>query len=330
MQLDEGHAMKAKLLGTASAAVIALASMAGIGAHAADVTDPTIAYPQTFVPEQVWAAQIGLWGGAFVPHYLHEEGDTGDFKTNAFGFGGEARGIYEFSPGRALQMELQAVAHTNTDDDGGTSDKSGALHVAAGGHLIHRDERRAWGVFGGLTGEKFAEEPETGMSTFLGAEYAHFMDATTLYIQGGGLLGFWAGGGGAEPWAQGVFGRVGARHFFTPNSKLEGSIAGGVGSTIDADESSDKDPLAWFQGALEYEHKISDGPLSLFAGYKADYVRVDEAGGCCWESVWMHAVKVGVRMSLGQDTLFAQDRRGAATFTFVDLSAPLMYADELD
>lgn len=318
--------MKAKLLVTASAAVIALASMAGMGANAADVAYPTIAYPQTFVPEQVWAAQIGLWGGAFLPHY---DDDCCDFKTNAFGFGGEARGIYEFSPGRALQLEILAVAHTGTSDQGSTSDKSGAMHVAAGGHLIHRDDRRAWGLFGGLTGEKFVEEPESGMSAFVGAEYAHFMDATTLYIQGGGLLGLWAGGGGAEPWAQGVFGRVGARHFFTPNSKLEASIAGGVGHTVDVDFSDDKDPLAWFQGALEYEHKISDGPLSLFAGYKGDYVRVEEPG-CCAESVWVHAVKLGVRMSLGQDTLLAQDRSGAATFTFVDLSAPLMYADELD
>jgi hypothetical protein len=73
------------------------------------------------------------------------------------------------------------------------------------------------------------------------------------------------------------------------------------------------------------------GPFSFFVAYQGDYVRVNETtDSCCDESVWMHTGKVGVRMVVGAPTLFAQDRQGANTFTFVNLSAPSMYADELD
>jgi hypothetical protein len=46
--------------------------------------------------------------------------------------------------------------------------------------------------------------------------------------------------------------------------------------------------------------------------------------------VFMHTAKVGVRMVVGAPTIYAQNMSGANTFTFVNLSAPSMYADELD
>ena len=67
----------------------------------------------------------------------------------------------------------------------------------------------------------------------------------------------------------------------------------------------------------------------LCLGYKGDYVSV-EGSSSAPESIWVHTGKVGVRMVVGAPTILAQDRMGANTFTFVDLSAPAAYAEELD
>jgi hypothetical protein len=295
-----------------------------------DAADRPIQLAPSFGPQT--SGNIGLWLGAFYPRqYWDEDGGNFDFKTNAFGFGGEARGIHEFAPGTAIQLELMGAGHTRTDDDGCCGDKTGALHIAAGGHWIHRNPAWAWGLFAGATHEKFAEEQEGGINAFFGGEAAHFAPRHTWYAQLGGITNITNWDNDAEPWHSGIFGRVGFRFFHTDYTKLEVSLAAGSGDTINDNDNGDKDPLKWFQAALEYEHMPMGSPFSLFAGYQADYVRVDEGdGGCCDESVWVHVFKVGVRMAINQPSLRAQDLRGAGTFTFPNLFAPLVYADELD
>jgi hypothetical protein len=316
--------MKKQILATASAVALTV-GLSG-GGQAADITAPIYEGPALITTSAV----VGLWLSGHLPsHYYDEDGGDLDFQDNAFGFGAEARGIHDFSPGHALQLEALALGHTGTKSDVSSEDKSGALHIAAGAHWINRTGWGAWGIFGGATHTKHAEDNSTSMAGFLGAEAAWFANNTTWYAQGGGLLGFHESDDAAEPWGEGLFARVGARHFFTEYTKLEGSLAGGLGKTHNPGD--DKDPLYWVQLAAEWEHQMMGGPFSFFLAYQGDYVRVNEAdGGCCDESVFMHTAKVGVRMVVGQPTIFAQDRQGANTFSFVNMSAPFMYADELD
>jgi hypothetical protein len=309
-----------------AASVLALSLSAFNPSYAAD---RPIQIAPFFAPQT--SATVGLWLGSFAPgKYFDEDGGHFDFKANAFGFGGEARGIHEFSPGAALQLELMGAGHTRTDNQGCCGDKTGALHIAAGGHWISRNPEWAWGIFAGATHEKYAEEPEGGINAFAGGEVAKFARMHTWYAQVGGITNVNSYDDGAEPWHSGIFGRVGVRYFHTDYTKLEASLAAGHGDTINDSDSGEKDDLRWFQGALEFEHMAMGGPFSLFVNYTADYVRVAETDGCCDESLWMHAFKVGVRMAIGQPSLRAQDLRGANTFTFPNLFAPLVYADELD
>lgn len=311
-----------KILLTTSA--LALSTMWLGSVHAADAL-----YEQTPVPEEVLGthANVGVWLGGIINNYDHEE-EGSDFKIDPFAFGGDARALHEFSGGNALQLELMGIAHTKTDEG---NDKTGGTHLAVGAHVMNRDDMRAWGGFGGLTHSTHAEEEgEQSMNLFAGVEYARFMNENTFFAQIGGTMDIYSEDDGAEFWGQGIFGRVGARHFWTENDKLEASVGGGFGKTEDNSD-SEEDDLKWFQIAAEWEHKFEDNPFSSFLGYQGDYVEVDEASeSCCREEVFAHTLKVGLRMAIGPDTLLEQDRIGAGTFQFMDLSRPMMYADELD
>ena len=320
--------MKNRILATASALALTVAVS---GAHAADAVVP----PEYFAPAPVsqTSGNVGLWLGGFFPsNYFDEDCCNDSFEVPAYGFGGDARGIHEFSPGNALQLEFRGLGHTDMKAGTGSGDdKVGSMFLMGGAHWINRTPNGAWGIFGGITHEIHAEEEGEGSGVaFLGAEVARHIANTTIYGQVGGLTRIFQYDDGSEVWARGVFGRVGARHFFTENRKLEGSLAAGGGVTIDADTPSDKDPLFWFQAAAEFEQKSMNGPFSWFIGYQGDYVAVDEPGGGFKESVWVHTAKIGVRMVIGQPTLLAQDHLGVGTFTFVPIEAPLMYGDELD
>jgi hypothetical protein len=317
--------MKKQILATASAVALTV-GLSG-GGQAADITAPIYEGPALITTSAV----VGLWLSGHLPSHYYNNDDGGlddNFQDNAFGFGAEARGIHEFSPGHALQLEALALGHTGTKT-AYPEEKSGALHIAAGAHWVNRTDWGAWGIFGGATHNKHVEEEATSMAAFLGGEVARHMNNRTYYAQAGGLLNFYESGEFAEPWSQGLFARVGARHFFNEYTKLEGSLAGGFGKTNNEGD-SEKDGLYWVQLAAEWEHQMMGGPFSFFIGYQGDFLALTDDEDDFEQRIFMHTAKVGVRMVVGAPTIYAQNMSGANTFTFVNLSAPSMYADELD
>lgn len=249
-----------------------------------------------------------------------------NFCQNDWGFGGDARAHYDFGTGHALQLELMFDYHRELDSEEDDEDDAHAMHGAAGGHLIFRQTTTAFGLFAGLAGTAHLDDDDRSAHAFGGGEAAAFMSNSTLF----GQLGYAAAIAGDDGVGNLVFGRVGARHFFTPNTRLEGSLAYGYSS--DAELEDDK-TMSWLQLAANIEHQLDRHPISLFAGYQGDHLRVRSVWDGFWtgyeeESVWVHTLKAGVRMSFG-GSLQHEDRYGARTFDFTNLRAPLSYADDL-
>ena len=313
----------------ASASAIGLMFLGGGGIAAA--ADLPVTYQAPAVAP-VPSATVALWIGGYIPSGYERIGgsDDNDFKDNAFGFGGEARGVYDVSPNVAVQLEVLALGHGSTHTQGNTSEKDrGAGHIAIGGHIINRRDTWAWGGFGALTHSSHVEEEDDSQAAILGLEAAAFFGNSTIFGQIAGTWNIGETSEGTDAVKNGIFGRIGARHFFNPNTKLEGSLAFGGGEETSTSGSSEPDDWRWFQAAAEIEHKFNN-PFSVFAAYGGDYVKSDEAGPWPSEKTWVHSFRVGARMSFGQQTLRDQEMYGAETFKFGQWAAPYMYHDELD
>lgn len=303
---------------------------------------PVVEYPAPALP--LLTGNVALWGTAAIPTNFRNEGwepddpcdfpedDDADFCKGALGFGGDARMHYRFSDAHGVQLELLVdyLSSTSTDEDS-SDPRHPLLHAAGGLHLISRSSpSHPWGAFGGLAATKQLVDDETPLHFFGGLEGAIINGAQTYFGQVGGvtLLGGDGGGDSIDALRNMVFGRLGVRHFFTPNSRLEGSIAGGYAPVYDHSDDTSTNAASWVQVAAEYEQKHETSPFSWFVGYQGDFVSTSEED-CCDESVMFHAAKIGVRMSIGP-TLQYENDHGARTFTFPNLAVPIGVAAELN
>ena len=318
--------MRKQLLASASA--VGLMFFAGGIANSADIYQE----PAAVMPDA--SATVSLWLGGFFPSGYKRSGGSNDndFKDNAFGFGGDARGVYNFdNPGWALQFELMGLGHGSTrTGDSDEKDKM-AAHLATGVHLINRRDGWSWGGYGALTHSSHVEDDEDSQHVALGLEAAgHFGDAT-IFGQFGGVWNIGKTTCGTDAIDSGWMGRFGGRYFWQQNTKLEASIAGGSGEeTSSGCGRYEPDDWRWFQFAAELEHKFASNPFSIFAAYGGDWVKSDEKGPWPNEETWVHSLRIGARMSFGAQTLREQELYGAETFKFGQWAAPFMYLDELD
>lgn len=265
--------------------------------------------------------QFDLGGGDYDYDYCGDPGIE-NFCGGAVGVGSDARIHFALGSGHAVQLEALLDWHQIIDDD--DVDDEDALFVAGGGHWIYRTGAMAFGAFGGASHTRhFSEEYSYGTHAFGGGEMAAFLNNATLF----GQLGYASSLDGIDEVEDLVFGRAGARYFFTENDRIEGWAGYGYSNSAESDDDAEMD---WVQLAVNYEHQLSTMPLSLFAGYQGDYVDRQEGGPFDdAERTWMHTFKVGVRLAFG-GTLLHEDREGARTFDFMNLRAPLSYTDDLD
>ncbi|WP_421851527.1 hypothetical protein [Oricola sp.] len=310
----------------ASAFAIAAITIAGFStANAADRLDERMA------PNAV-SGNISVWGAGVIPSgYQNEDEDTCDptddgideFCESDFGFGSDARVHYDFGNGYAVQLETLLDYHLELDDDG--DDERHAIHGAVAGHLIHRSGEIALGAFAGLTGTAHLDDDDRSVHGLIGAEAAMFSGANTFF----GQVGLATPITREDAVDNLFFGRAGMRHFLSPNRRLEGAVA--VGYSDDSDPGLDEtEDLLWWQFTANYEQKFDDNPFSWFVGYQGDYLDNDLPEIDADESVWVHTVLAGFRMTFGEtDTLQQQDNYGARTFDLTNLRAPLSYPDEL-
>ena len=309
----------------ASALAIAALTIAGFStANAADRLEERMApNPMT--------GNLSVWGAAVIPSGYNDQ--FGDECTNGggpnhfceadFGFGGDLRAHYDMGNGNAFQFEALLDYHRELDSTD-SSDDEHAFHAAAVGHLIRRTGQMAYGAFVGVSGTGHLDQDDRSVHGLIGLEAAMIRGDKTFF----GQVGYAGALSGDDEVDDLFFGRAGVRHFFDPNRRLEGSIAGGFSDTA---EKGDLEDLRWLQVAANYEQKFEDSPYSWFVGYQGDYVDVPDAPFASGDSsVFVHTILAGFRITLGEtDTLQQQDNYGARTFDLTNLRAPLSYPDEL-
>ena len=274
------------------------------------------------------SGNISVWGAGVIPTGYDQQANQecdGFFPSNFcegdFGFGSDARVYYEFDNGYGFQLESLFDYHLELDDNDSDDDEH-SFHAAVAGHLIRRSGAMAYGAFFGLSGTGHLDQRDRSVHGIAGLEAAMMRGNNTFF----GQVGYAGAIAGDDQVDHLLFGRAGARHFFDPNKRLEGSVAGGFTNTA---EKGDPENLTWVQVAANYEQKFDDNPFSWFVGYQGDYLDVHQ-GFCCDESVWVHTILAGFRMTFGAtDTLQMQDNYGARTFDLTNLRAPLSYPDEL-
>lgn len=261
------------------------------------------------------------WDDGDIDHYDCNS-DAGNFCDSSGGLGGDARLHIALGNAHAVQLEALGDWHEVFDND---DEDEHALLFTAGGHWIYRTEAMAFGAFGGASFARHLSESSDSRTAmaFGGGEVAAFFGNTTLF----GQLGYGSGLAGEDYVESIAFGRAGARYFFTENDRIEGWV--GYGHSGKAEQDDDA-KLDWFQLAANYERQLSSLPLSGFVGYQGDYLKRQEMEGWDdYERTWAHTFKVGARWSFG-GSLQHEDREGARTFDFMNLRAPLSYADDLE
>ncbi len=316
----------------------ALVLSAGTSLAADPVTYEPI--PQPVAERYAASGSVAIWGqyvygnGYEVNEFFG--GDTDSFTCDDDGFDNFCGGVWGLgadarihlpvgASGFSVQFETLADWHSAFDDDDADDDEH-ARYLAAGAHLIYRTGAYAIGGFGGVSDSDHISETESSTSrhAFGGVEAAAFIgESATVFGQVG-----YAGAFGGEDFVDDlVFGRLGARYFFTENDRLEGWA--GYGSTNHAEE-GDNSELDWLQLAVNYERQLSSLPVSAFIGYQGDHVKVTERTfSQANEQAWAHTFKLGARWSFG-GSLRQEDREGSRTFDMMNLRAPLSYTDDLE
>ena len=288
-----------RLLATVSTA--AIAAVFATTANAADLSYPE---QQRFEPLSGISAVLSMWAA-----YGHPDSDDGDFDQGYFNFGGSAA-----VAGQVWQLEIDASAHTSSDDDDSTE---GSQYAAFGGHYLSRSDTSTWGIFGALTAASIVTTDQT-YHIFGGVEYAHFLANQTYFVQAGGITNI--AGETSSTWAHGGFVRGGLRHFFSADAMLtaEGTVGFGPFSG-----SASGVYGAW---GLEYERQIAGGPFSYQAFYRGSYVEDSDSSS---SDLVDHVFGLGITVTINNGTLLERDRSGAGTFNLPDFHRAISWPDEV-
>jgi hypothetical protein len=299
--------------------VSGLACVVIVNAAAAADLNQDMRFEDAFTPANHSPSSFILsgWGG-----YAFIETEDNDWdRGEAFTWGGDARGYWESDPGRGLQIEGSVLHIGNTDTPGG--DAQATLDVKAGIHVIRRQEDYVHGVFGAVSYTTHADrDGNDSIHVLAGIEGSVFRNMTQYFGQIGGQVA--VRGNTDETWNAGLFGTVGARHFFKEASALLAQASlGGLGQWEDGES-----PI-WTQWILEYEHQLGGSGLSGFIAYQGDLL-VELEGKSSDDTLLSNTVRIGLRLSAGgPQTPYALAKYGAGTFSLLDTHAPFGYTDDL-
>ena len=269
---------------------------------------------------------LAVWFQGVFGSYDREGGvdeSDNEFDNLAAGFGAHSRVHHDYGGGQGFQLEAIGDFHLSmaSDDDDDDDDDAGAAWGAVGGHWISRNDSSAHGVFAGLSGVAHHTDVESAVHAFGGVEKAWFMANRMWFGQLGGAVVV----DGEDALGSLVYGRVGHKHFISPDSSLELTGLLGYAPDYDTDCCGD-DTALWLQFTAEYEHQWGHGPYSWFVGYQGDYVDAREDTD---ETVFVSTVKGGLRMTFGGN-LYEETHYGSQTFGFANMRAPMSYAGELN
>jgi hypothetical protein len=276
-------------------------------ANAADM--PVKARPALPVLNDV-SGYVEVYGGwasteFSAPGFVSESGD-------GWALGGAGRVNYWANPGMSLQLDAQAEG-TSYRYSVGPFDFDNSTHsYLIAGHLNWRDSQRGLlGVFAGA-GDVGGGFGSSQRHVVFGGEGQIYWNQFTLYAQGGynTVVGD-SFAGSPSAW----FIRGTGRYFFTANTVLEGTLLYANGE-IDPPAQFAGEPSVNFDTFLweaKLEHRFATTPFSAYVKYRGSETKYDEVFLPIRSDfkVTDHRVLVGLKLFMGQDTLLANDRRGA-------------------
>lgn len=277
--------MKSSLL-----AFTSVLSLATSGAYAADaIIEPVAEISTPYFGELEAAIGYAWLGGSGL-----EDDEAREF---LFGAGALRLGM-NFGSGLMAQGDLIGeVTNASKYDDSYVSG------IAAVGHLAWRDPSRGLvGVFGGI-GQTDQDDDETDKTDLYlaGLEGQIFLDNWTLYGQAGYLD---SDGTDDDALYDAIFGRLVARYYVQPNTKIEAGLAAAFGKMEDNDDAK---IVNW---SLGLEHRYASTPLSLFVGYDGFSAEQPDED----DRITSHEFKIGLRYAFGagSESLISKDRNGAS------------------
>jgi hypothetical protein len=266
---------------------------------------------------------LGLYGGASWAKLGLEFCESGfgcfnfSAKDTLFVYGGHGRVNIWTSPNAILQLDAE-VEGTSGFKPESDFNYGGRLSGVIGGHYSFVDPNRySAGVLAGVIGNS---NFEGGSSTLglIGLEGQSYLGNSTLYGQAGYAHEF--SGPSFGPFSVGPdnlwFVRGVARHYWTPNDKLEAEIGY---ARLRYDTISDGifsnrrkgDILNW---GASYEHMVSGRPWSWYieyAGYRHTTKNSVDPFFTATTRMTEHIAMVGIRLHLNQPSLQSQERTGA-------------------
>jgi len=206
------------------------------------------------------------------------------------------------------------------------------LSYLAGGHANFRNSQMGLlGVFGAI-GDASGNSTTQGVNNSgvrhgtLGFEGQYYLNALTLYGQGGYDSTFDMGNLAFVDKVDAWFVRGTGRYFIFPNFMIEGTgqyAAGSVEHTNFGTATPNTDFKTWLW-RLKAEWKPGTLPFSLFATYQGNQTNYDRnlVFGTSSEHVTENRVMAGLRLYMGQNTLLANDRTGATLDIIDPLGSP--------
>jgi hypothetical protein len=319
---------------------VAVFAFAATIANAADM--PVKAPPALPVLQQA-SGYVEVYGGWASTRTSHTscEGPAGCFtitdRFRGWALGGAGRGNYWLSSAMSMQLDAQAEGTSYKLSDAGPNTPNFSNHsYLIGGHVNWRDSQRGLlGIFAGA-GDAGGGRGDAQRHVVAGAEGQLYWNAFTLYVQGG--YDTLVGSSFEEPHAWFVRGT--GRYFVTPNTMLEGTVFYARGelkfepSFLPIGASPSQDFQIWLWEA-KLEHRFAATPFAAYVKYRGSETKYETTTTFFdpptlftrHSKATDHRALVGLRLFMGENSLFSNDRNGA-TLDIIDplgiQSGPLM------
>lgn len=261
------------------------------------------------------AALLEIYGGysflkGDLPELSEDEAEEADERLNNPVMGAFAAVSLPFSENMALQLDVRGntLFSSNSEDRTDSDQQTGGLHTAV--HISSSNDSNLFGVLGGI-GRTMFHDTNSATFWFAGAEYQGYLEALTVYMQGGYLDSVQAETETSDTLTDAFFVRGVARLYASEHSRLSAELAYASGETdVFPGELKDATVLAW---GARLDHQVSDWPANLFLAYSG----ANNRGGWaeCKTDAYDHRVMVGFSFAFGGSSIKASDRQGVALDT---------------
>jgi hypothetical protein len=324
------------------ALAISVLTVSTMGAAAADLPVKAAAVQPVLPPQASGYIEVymgGSWLDDTIPAnpFFFTPGTT---NFNGWPIGGAGRGNWWATKDFSVQLDVQAEGTQynvppNLLDPGFTG-RFSTLSYLVGGHANYRNSQAGLiGVFGAIgdasgnrnTSSLFGNS--NGVRHALGGfEGQYYWNALTLYGQAGYDASLDMGNSSFVNSVHAWFVRGTARYFFMPNFMVEGTgqySNGALGFSSFGNSVTPDTGFDMWRVSLKAEWRPDTMPFSIFGKYEYNQTNYSQntMNFSPSERVSENRLMAGIRLYLGQNTLFANDRTGATLDILDTLGAPI-------